>query len=84
MNLNNESERIFPLDAPVTCLEMFRAAGLATALNPAPASIVMGNRAFIRRWAARRAAKLAETALAVAPHAERENRSALERRPFTA
>ena len=79
---HNDSDRVFPLDAPVTGRETFHAARLATALKPAPASIVMGNRAFIRRWAARSAAKSAGLALAGTSQHECQNRPAGERQPF--
>ena len=59
MNVIDEPDRVFPLDASVPRLEVSRAVRLASALKPVPTSIVMGNGAFIRSWAARRLRALA-------------------------
>ena len=54
LHVNDEPDRVFPLDAPVARVESFRAVRLAGAIKPAPIPIVMGNRAFIRSWVGRR------------------------------
>jgi hypothetical protein len=55
MNANHEPEGVFPLDAPATRPDAFRAARLASVLATAPTPIMMGHRAFIRSGIGRRA-----------------------------
>ena len=56
MNPNPELDRIFPLSSGSAERARLRAPRLFLGTRPLP-SIVMGNRAFMRTWAARRIAR---------------------------
>jgi hypothetical protein len=55
MNTTPDLDRVFPLSTNSTEYPALHAPDLATLVRPAH-SLVMGNRAFLRSWAARRAA----------------------------
>jgi hypothetical protein len=56
MNLASNPERILPLSSGSTKTVTSRAPRLLSEIRSTP-GLVMGNRAFMRAWAARRAAK---------------------------
>jgi len=56
MNPNPELDRIFPLSSGSAERARLRAPRLFLGTRPLP-SVVMGNRAFMRTWAARRIAR---------------------------
>jgi hypothetical protein len=54
MNSNSKPECAFPLSGGTMDRPALRAPRLASLVKPTP-GVVMGNRAFLRAWAARRA-----------------------------